>query len=453
MISPSGCALDGIRGWRVTAPPGDLSELNLAALLGRVMRLWDAGQHAAVLLDAAETALVGLPARLPAKERDRRSNAVLAVLRAAGWQVPRELAPWMTLWADGRPTISLGIHGWMDDRIGPLWDPDAGNMSYHLYRWTQLTGGCGAGTPGVAGISLLRDCWAASYTPRWSPDSPLPGYLERCEGPYQWERQPGPAETVAPVWHTWDKQLAWLGAAGVTYLGVGPLVHSGTHAEPDPKTAGYWAVDQPTWNEQRLPNPLGHRVDIEKRDRRIWIATPTLTRLRELEQMGLTGPVRVHDSWTAKTSARVMRSWASDLTGVIVRLSAERDLYLADDDCQAARDALADVTRQLATAKAAYRQGIGLLGRAGTRVTRADWRHQIIAMDRANRHRLLLAIGQAENKWPTRVNVDAVTYPCDTADPAVACPAGIPLAGRDDRPGESIYSPRLYKWEKTEVTA
>lgn len=410
-LHPDGTVLNGDR-W-AELPPGALD--SLPGLLARVSPLFKLGGQGVIVLTEAAARQLGYPAELPRTAAEAKDHPVLTAPRAAGWRVTG-LSGWQTFWQDTRPSVHVAVHPWLDGKTGPLLDSDPWEMAWHLHRYAELTGSAYHATPGVTGIGLLRDSYPGRTQPYWTPPTKgLPAGSRAAEADIVWVR----SEPATGNLHTYDANLMYLSAAGSAHLAVNELRHTPRARPAGPELAGYWRIEQPTWHEPRLPSPLGWRR--KGRGEPIWITTPTLLLLAELAELKrpmVSAPVVV-DAWTSP-GHRIMRSWAQILTGAAAtaRAGAEHE----PDQCRCSCDA-----RQLQAVKATYRETVGMLNRADSRVHRPDWRHAVIATARANLWRKMWRIASVEDRWPASVRVDAITYPSDKPDAVAACPAGLTL--------------------------
>ena len=408
-LDPDYTVLDGTRATEV--PAGMLE--SLPGMLARLAPLFTAEREGVVVLTAPAAAALSLPAQLPRSSREAQDHPVLTGPRAAGWRVS-SVSPWSTYWGEGRPAVHVAVHPWLTDRMGPLYDPDPFEMSWHCHRFHELCGGPMHGTPGVAGIGLLRDAWSGrGSVPYWQPRTRLPPGTRQAEADLIWSRRP-PGSGPGYV-HGYDANVMYLAAAGLTVLATGELDHAGAHrtmlgGDPDKLPPGYWRIEPWAWQEQRMPSPLGWRTRTRTPEP-AWVTTPTLRLLLELAEQGA-GPAPVLlDSWTA-AGGRHLRGWADRLS-VALRLL---------------RDSTDPVDlRQVAAVKACYRETLGMLARDGSRVYRPDWRHAVIGTARANLWRKLWRVAMVEDRWPVEVRVDAVRYQSSSRDATASCPAGIVL--------------------------
>jgi len=358
---------------------------DLGVFLDRVARR--IGRECVILLSAwAADQLLRWNGAVP------ETQARLEQARAAGWNVSG-VRGWTTFHREGH-AVHVGVEA--DETVAercPMISGEPVLTCLRLARWHELTGAAYHGTPGVAGISLMR-----RHAPRTGGKEPTwqskleHGRWNNAESDYlpqQWQRSVSPGEL-----NHYDANRAYLSACTVAELpryslrGMGPV-------EFDPTMGGYWLVELPTWKyADQMPEPAGYKA----RGRTLggWVTTPTLRLLAELTEAGHYGGFRIIDSYLSP-SRRILRTWASILEVACTHWTPIEN----DPDGPAAIRA---------TAKEAYREAIGLLGRPGGLVYRPDWRHTIIATMRANLWRKVWKIGQEGDQWPISITVDSVAY-------------------------------------------
>jgi hypothetical protein len=397
--------------------PPDTWAAGFGSLLDRISRTIE--QEAVLLLDPPAARALKVP-----PGPDEESTVGLDDARAAGW-LHGKLGPWTTFYAEGRPSIILGLTGWPNLDRSPLVDTSWHQSSvYRLSMWHEFTGSAWRGTPGVASMTILR-ATAPEYLVSGKKVKPAYGYRagpdvsEAAELDYEPEDWSRP-QTLRYA-HGYDVTRMYLAAAGACEkLAPWSLRHSG-RIEFSPKLAGWWKVKLGPWHHGRIPAPAGPGDDER------WVTTPTLILLAELlDQGGAFQAFEILDSWTG-AGKRVLRGWSETLesTYQLARLCAER----TDDPTGLDQDG----TAVMAAVKVAYKEGLGLLNRDGNAVYRPDWHYAIIAQARANLWRRMWSVGRTEDRWPIEIRVDNIWYESECPDPAVAKPAGIPLVNKDNK--------------------
>lgn len=119
-----------------------------------------------------------------------------------------------------------------------------------------------------------------------------------------WRNPTTPAGTVVDVL---DVNGAYLAALRRVHLPIGKLVQDDDPTIYDPKRAGIYLVDPPSWVAQDAPNPLGEgRTESGP----MWITTPTL-RLFMRAAPGF--PLRILESWTSGASESLLTKFGDTL--------------------------------------------------------------------------------------------------------------------------------------------
>jgi len=324
--------------------------------------------------------------------------------------------PWVTFSRGGTHRVFLGIWPWLrqdryPDRSWPLLagllteEPDPAAVVARFEVWRRTVGIPYRGTPGVAGMALLRHVHAHDRPPGplWRT-SRLPELERAYEAELSWT---SPLPARGAYRHTYDRRMAYLAAASTVELAAGPLQATGSRYEPS--RAGWWLIDADPWTHPQMPDPLEGMWSLSG----LWVTTPTLRLLHDLREQGWYGGFRIRSSWTGPQS-RVLRGWAERLRDAIAAASAN-----PGPDGQALTAAL----------KAAYRQAYGLMAREGGAVYRPDWHHAILAQSRVTVWRAAWQLGQQYGTWPAGIHVDAITYGSDEPDAEQANP-GFRLADR-----------------------
>lgn len=426
LVTPGYTVIDGCPdspASAVRATPPDTWARGLGALLDRVAKTVD--RDAVLLVDEEAARALKLPST-----PEETSTVALDDARAAGW-LAGKLHAWTPFYGEGRPRIVLGITSWPGFDRSPLVDP-AFHMStvYRCAMWQELTGHVWQGTPGIAGLNILR-ATLPTYKVRGSDVKPSQAY--RC-GPdpseaYELDFQPEDwsREQTAPFAHGFDATRMYLAAAGVCEkFAPWTLRHTG-RINFTAKLSGWWRVKLGPWSHDLIPAPAGPG-ESER-----WVTTPTLVLLSELIDAGEHfQDFEVVDSWTGD-SRRLFRGWAETLEGAYqgARSIAEAgDPFGVDDDARAV----------MAAVKLTYKESWGLLNpqQVSSSIIRPDWHHAILAQARSNLWRKLWAVGRAEDRWPIEIKVDNAWYESESADPEEARPAGLPAVngkGLDDTLG------------------
>lgn len=119
--------------------------------------------------------------------------------------------------------------------------------------------------------------WSDVHVPAWS-----------------WKRadyQRWPASELV----TLDANGAYLGVLGSVWLPLSGLQHT-PGARFDKNVPGWWLVDVHRWEDTRIVSPLGTKPI---RGRKVWLTTPTMELLQQLNLDGRWPDLTVHDAWTA----------------------------------------------------------------------------------------------------------------------------------------------------------
>jgi hypothetical protein len=376
---------DGVAG---ALTPADAFAFGVPPFINRVAAAVD--PDGIVLLDRCAVEALALDDTSPAE------------LRRFGWTVADQWQPWNILRRPALGGAEHVLHVGLMPRIEaeperfPLLADTAAQTVRRLVRWRHLAGVTYHGTPGVAGVELLRRRVGSLGRPRLAPrwhagagwSKTIPHTCEQDYSPRQWSRGLDDA-TVA-----YDLNRAYLAAAGNALVARNDLQHV-SRPEWQPRAAGYWLVELSPWQlADRMPDPAGYAP---RAGGIRWLTTPTVRLLDELTDAGHYGGYSIHDAWIAPGS-RVTAGWASTLNGICQHWHAIPD----DPDGPAAIRA---------AGKAAYRETIGLFDRPGGMIYRPDWRHTIIATARVNLWRALWQLGERDGVWPLAVDVDAAYYP------------------------------------------
>lgn len=407
-------------GYRVAWPtPEGIWAKGLGALLDSLAPTFD-GEGVIVLDGAAANAL-----RLPTGTNAKPVTAGLDEARAAGWLGPKKPGAWMEFYGTDRPRLIVGVSSHPDFyRSSVTHAASHLDTTNRLSLWHDLTGSAWRGSPGIAGLTVLR---------AKLPELPMKGgkrkpSMKMTEGPDDGaELDIYPDDFQRPQTtryaHGYDATRMFLAAAGVVELSPWTLRHTGRRVFTK-NLAGWWKVELGPWNHAEMPSPAGPGESVR------WVTSPTLELLQGLQEAG--GPFQpfeVIDSWTAN-SRRILRTWSKTLEDAYLMCravadEADGDKWGRDQDAAAVAQAV----------KEAYRQTIGLLkpnaGWDHTPTYRADWHYAIIAQARCNLWRKLWTVGQQSGRWPLEITVDNVWYGSDDPDPVSAVPDGLPLVNAD----------------------
>jgi hypothetical protein len=402
-----------------------LEALELPGLHGLAdVAAWAAGlrlgvEHAAGYPDDAVAVILpelaarlGLPASVPGpKSKAAREHPALAALTAAGWLIAGQpvLASWMAVYrGPGTRTVRLWLPGWEHDTC-PMWGDDgvpAVTLAYRLGLFAERLGIGWRLTGGITGVDLSKTFKRRSLRLA-STDPPKPASAP-LEVEIAWSRKPMTDEAGRGWLHCYDGNGAYT-AAYNTKVNTGGWRHVEA-PEFDKELPGYWLVDPPEWADRLLPDPF----DPTGRDARTqragpsWRATPTLAGLAELGY-----EIRPREAWLpADGYGRWWEPWYERVRDARAALLA----MAPDRDAAAVLDALRTVWHQT--------HGMITIASQGKR---RDHDHTIIAAYRANLLRRLVAVGEAESRWPLAIATDNAAFASDDPDPRSACPAGIVL--------------------------
>lgn len=272
-------------------------------------------------------------------------------------------------------------------RTTPLVGADPLTTSLQWHQWSTLTGRPWIGSPGMTGNDLLMRAWHRGAAPRWQDRdySRITGPCERAYSPLTWHSgHDGPVIG-------YDANKAYLAAYQGAELAADGLEHT-VRPEFSPALGGFWRVEIEPWADKRLPDPAGYGHVLEDGTR--WLTTPTLALVDDLAQRGLHGGYSVLEAYTAP-ARRITRTWAERLRDIIADTSGTDVDYLAR------------------AAGRVYKATWGMWARTGGLIQRQDWHYTILATARATLWRKLERYGREEDRWPVRIETDAVFYPSD----------------------------------------
>lgn len=416
---------------RYPVPHGTFEEAEPGQALARLVekvaaRFDEAG--GVLLLDGPAAHSLGFPAKLPEKLTARKRAELAALFAPAelsGWKVG-EPGPWFTFWTpadDPRRTVHVGIMPWIDPgRTGGMHADDQATFAGNLATYHTIIGVPFHHTPGVAGGDCLRSL-GPKDPPTWRAHNTekLPEGCHRAEYDIvDWAGGHDPRR--GGFLHTYDANAMYLNAMLSAEVAVRELTNTG-RIDFDPALSGYWQIPRPHWNDPNMPDPLGYRPAHDKPGQLLWVTTPTMALLRDMDAEGIIQEPPVLNSWTGRAPLVWRRGQRvpGRSTTRVGRRFAER-----------LRDALVDAPegkgfRVDHAIKATYSEAVGMCGREGGRVYRIDWRHTWIAKARALLWWRLWNIGMTEARWPVAVNVDAATYASQEADPIAGCPRGLTI--------------------------
>lgn len=346
------------------------------------------GVEGVLLLDRFACGLLGIADDLSILDFARN-------LEIGDWRIAGKIGPWTTMVKGpptGRPdhTIHLFMEHLVDRQRFPMWAPQLGAQTAALAKWHAFTGRSYHGTPGVAGLSLIREHVPDLKTHITWKHNDLP--FTAAESPYV-PRQWGVASDGPEIGI--DANRMHLAAAELVSVSPWNLKHTG-RCDFDRSRAGWWKIEVPPWNIPELPHPVGYPWDVPIR----WVTTPTMGLLTELQDQGVIGRFEIHDSWTGP-GMRLLRKWARTLEDAYEAFSFmeyEVDIRLRD------------------TVGPVYKETIGLLNHKDDDGNRNAifWphaHHSIIALGRCNLWRKLWRAYQRHHVIPLRIDVDHITFP------------------------------------------
>ena len=119
-----------------------------------------------------------------------------------------------------------------------------------------------------------------------------------------------------------DANGAYLAPVSGTDIAHDGLSHTG--AIEFNRNPGYWLIDYHQWSDRSIiVSPLGNYVPPGKR-RLIWLTTPTVTLLTELQQAGRWPDFQVYDSWTCARKTRA-NEWVREVREMRTEAIHDRD--------------------------------------------------------------------------------------------------------------------------------
>lgn len=309
-------------------------------------------------------------------------EAFTALLRDHGWKTTdaaiEHQSGWWTCTQDERE-VHVSVRAWQTSREPFLDDAAPAAMARRLAWWHDTTGQPYRTSLGVATVATIlaslremgdgKDKGVPTLVLRdWDAKTKVMG-----QGDIHYRTtKPHNAETV---WQ-WDMRSAYLASAAQAYLAYGPLRNTGNlpaDTNTGPAAGYYRIIVDDAFRLVLNPNRI-------ERDGSTWCTHEMIRYLRELGHAPLTV-----DSWTARTSGRLLRTWAEWW-----------------------RDLQAGHPRQGEYLKAGYAQAFGMMASPGGLLYRRDWNH---AIEDRTRVSLLRRIGRLDARYPVlRINVDAVQF-------------------------------------------
>jgi hypothetical protein len=422
-----------------------LTAFTIWAAEGIVKLFGDATSDAVVMIDAYAAAKLGLPIRIEALGDDTSGHPIVLELQSAGWRV-NSLRPWMTLYADDRPTLHVGILPWTtradcpmlgfnSKNPGRVFDLGHVEIVAAFDAWERLIGTPYSGTPGAAGTTAVRSLATSgrkAYEPTWRPKvkGPEGAYEMAYRLPHENDLWPAFAKTIEETpedhawWHGYDAKRAYLAAFNVVQLC--PWGLKNTRAEYSDNLAGWWLAEFEPWTDERLPDPVGYpkshneeqpkwATDSGKTVR--WVTGPTMDLLTQLRDEGLHGGYKVYDAWTGP-AVRVLRPVYERFKAAWLAPEVQPD--------PARPDWRVNQVVQ-ATYKRLYSETYGMFNHPGSHVERPDWHYAIVAQFRANLWRKMRNVGEESGRYPVSIDVDNIYYSSADADAVASLPGGIVL--------------------------
>lgn len=425
IVTPARCAMaispafvvfqDG----SVRVTPDNTWSQGLGALLDRVA---PAAGEMVLLLAGAAARQLDLPT-----EPNGRNRRGIERATAAGWKLTSERDGWLTF-AHADRVVIVAIAPLLDYARFPLMDPPNSLVGVpSLALWHELAGRAWRGTPGVVGMTLLRDHAPVYRTEgrqsfvTWKPHNVGPARAKETTWT-TWNSTAAEATNAGRYIHRYDARRAYLNAFG-TCESLAPWTLRNTgRAEFDPSRAGWWEVELAPWQWEHLPHPAGPTRESVR-----WLTTPTLILLQQLTEEGRYGGFTVLDSWTG-TGKRMFRSFAEHVEGVYQRATQmSRETEPTGMPTSRAMDA----GRVREAAKALYRETYGLLNLHTNSAYRPDWHFAIMAQARCSIWRTIDRAAREDGRFPVSwVNTDTVLYRSDEPDPWKAVPPSIKLGDK-----------------------
>lgn len=379
---------------------------------------------------------IGLPGKA------KSDNAIRAALRKSrktefftkawdeGWETKsKEDADWIMLWR-GKQSVVLTSLAWSGTRTKDIAGDDISPAA--LARRMGLYGTVVTRpwniTPAVTGLDLLEGVHGR-LEPVDLPDLPWGS----IGADFAWRRPGGTSanplalseqELAGQFVHVYDKNAAYLAAAGAAILGEGEMHHVES-PDADQRTAGVWRV---TGHQFPADAVLPSVFAIGGEDSGGWVSSAMLGLLQQF------GPVEVAEAWLfdRASSTRAMTGWYERMKSALDTVKS----WERTEDHRAVETAV----------KLTYTAAIGRLASAAEKDSgrpryRPDWRAAVVSMHTANAMRAMLHAGAA-GSWPVVMGrSDAVAFISDSPDPDAAWPG---------RPSD-LHPTQLgkYKWSKS----
>lgn len=289
---------------------------------------------------------------------------------------------------------------------------DARELLAAVLAYNSALGSLYLSSPGATGTRVIRETHDSPQAAALLTSDHLPAITkEPIELDMVWTRQLARRELSPERYlHSYDKNGMYLSACSSVQLGIGEAaafngVAARALVDGGAWLPGYWRVDVMP-GRAYLPDPFRPTVSRAEEPGPIWLTTPAVQLAADLRMLGA-----IHEAWLWPEHHRMLEGWYKRLRVARLELLAAQG--------PAARVALGAL-------KQTYRMGIGWLDgywlEAGDELLRPDWRHQIVAMARANFYRNLLLLA-AIGRYPAAVNIDCVYVLSDDPDARADCPA------------------------------
>lgn len=401
-------------------------EGGLGALLTRLAPHY--GPEGVLVLDRSAAVALDLPVDGP--HIRGIDHPALDDATRAGWSHSGRLSDWTHFWGPDRPSLYVCIEPLLSVEFNadgvaadsPFWRSEFHDTVRSLDLWHQLAGVPWRGSPGMAGMAILKRYAQADnpqrnvYGPTWKPTGLwLPDALD--EQPYRLGDFRNPPVEDGVWWmHGYDQNRAYIAAAMLVEPAAHTLKHTGRIAFSR-RLGGAWECELAPWNDRRMPDPAGYREGENRAGGRVrWLTTERVALLEQLTAEGVYGGVRILDSYTAPAKKGVLRPWAERM----------RDMYVyKDPHGRVLTLPVADQIRVQIMTKEVGRRTLSMLTSPGNWCTRPDWWYSTVALQAANLWRKGWQIGKAENRWPFAIDVDNVYYASRDRDAEASIPVAL----------------------------